>query len=157
LVARDPALAERRARLRELCNTVDTLRWSTLSARDVEVALKRSVRHCGRIGERARVSRDGALRHRWRRRLRRLRYQLKAAAGALGRSPGALAKWSWPQRKRKKVAVRPAALRELTDRLGVEHDLRMLLASLKPAADLDSADRDAARRIVRRALAASST
>lgn len=156
LLARDPALAERRARLRGLRDAVETLRWSTLGAHDVELALERSMRRCGRIGELARDSQDGDLRHRWRRRLRRLRYQLKAAARALGRSPGALVKSSSPDRTRTNAAMRPATLRDLTDTLGVEHDLRVLLASLSPAADLDNADRNAVRRIVRRALATNS-
>jgi hypothetical protein len=52
------------------------------------------------------------------------------------------------------VEVRPNTLHAITDRRGFEHDLRMLLAALRRSDGLARADRRAAIRISRRAIAA---
>jgi len=66
--------------------------------------------------------------------------------------------WSWPAHERPgrrvRLAVQPDVLRDLTERLGHEHDLRMVYAALRAAEEIDRSDRSAARRVVRRAIAA---
>jgi hypothetical protein len=159
LLADDPALVRRRARLRQLRDRVASLAWSGLSPLVVESALARTMRRAERLGERAHDSRDGELRHRWRRRLRRLRHQLKIAEGELGWLLSTRASWSWPDPTADDasvvlVAVRPKTLRGITDRLGYEHDLRILRLALRRAGAVTAADRSAARKIVRKAIAA---
>jgi hypothetical protein len=155
----DPAMVRRRAQLRQLRDAVAALAWADLSALRVQAALARTVRRAKRLGKRAHDSRNGALRHRWRRRLRRLRHQLKVAESELGWLLSTRASWSWPDPTADDesvvlVAVRPKTLRVITDRLGDEHDLRILKLALRDAADIGAADLAAVRKIVRGAIAA---
>jgi len=152
-------IAYYRGQLRDLRAALERLPWRKVTAHALREALDHDIRRAGRIGARADASADGDLRHRWRRRLRRLRYELKAAAQALGRRPEVHSTWSWPARRGNgrrcvSLAVRPEVLRGLTDRLGREHDLRMVYAALRAAEEIDRSDRSAARRVVRRAIAA---
>jgi CHAD domain-containing protein len=159
LLEDDPAMARRRARLRELRDATASLAWTGLSPRRVQSELARTMRRAERVSKRAHDLRDGELRHRWRRRLRRLRHQLKIAEGELGWLLSTRASWSWPDPTAGDegvvlVAVRPETLRAITDRLGYEHDLRVLSLALRKAVGIDAADRSAARKIVRKAIAA---
>jgi len=159
LLADDPAMVRRRARLRQLRDAVASLAWADLSALRVQSALARTMRRAERLGKRAHDSRDGALRHRWRRRLRRLRHQLKVAESELGWLLSTRASWSWPDPVASEesvllVAVRPKTLRGITDQLGNEHDLRILKLALRDADDIGAADLAAVRKIVRKAIAA---
>jgi CHAD domain-containing protein len=159
LLADDPAMVRRRARLRQLRDAVASLAWADLSALRVQSALARTMRRAERLGKRAHDSRDGALRHRWRRRLRRLRHQLKVAESELGWLLSTRAPWSWPDPVASEesvllVAVRPKTLRGITDQLGNEHDLRILKLALRDADDIGAADLAAVRKIVRKAIAA---
>jgi hypothetical protein len=159
VLADDPAMVRRRALLRQLRDAVASLAWADLSALRVQSALARTMRRAERLGKRAHDSRDGALRHRWRRRLRRLRHQLKVAESELGWLLSTRASWSWPDPTASDesvvlVAVRPRTLRVITDRLGDEHDLRILKLALRNADDIGTADLSAVRKIVRKAIAA---
>jgi hypothetical protein len=159
LLADDPAMVRRRAQLRQLRDAVASLDWADLSALQVQSALDRTMRRARRGGDRAHNSRDGALRHRWRRRLRRLRHQLKVAESELGWLLSTRASWSWPdpiagEESVLLVAVRPRTLRGITDQLGDEHDLRILKRALRDAGGIGAVDRAAARKIVRKAIAA---
>jgi CHAD domain-containing protein len=159
LLADDPAMVRRRAQLRRLRDGVAALAWADLAALRVQAALDRTMRRAKRLGKRAHDSRNGALRHRWRRRLRRLRHQLKVAESELGWLLSTRASWSWPDATAGDesvvlVAVRPKTLRGITDRLGDEHDLRILKLALHDADDIGTADLSAVRKIVRKAIAA---
>jgi CHAD domain-containing protein len=159
LLADDPAMVRRRAQLRQLRDSVAALAWADLSALRVQAVLARTMRRAERQGKRAHDSRKGALRHRWRRRLRRLRHQLKVAESELGWLLSTRASWSWPDPTADDesvvlVAVRPKTLRVITDRLGDEHDLRVLKLALRHAHDISAPDLTAVRKIVRKAIAA---
>ena len=152
-------MVRRRAQLRQLRDAVAALAWADLSALQVQGALARTMRRAKRLGKRAHDSRDGALRHRWRRRLRRLRHQLKVAESELGWLLSTRASWSWPDPAASDesvvlVEVRPKTLRVITDRLGDEHDLRILKLALRDADDIGAADLAVVRKIVRKAIAA---
>jgi CHAD domain-containing protein len=159
LLADDPAMVRRRAQLRQLRDAVASLNWTDLSALRVQATLARTMRRARRLGKRANDSRDGALRHRWRRRLRRLRHQLRVAESELGWLLSTRASWSWPDPTAGDesvvlVEVRPKALRGITDRLGDEHDLRILKLALRDTRAVGAADLAAVRKIVRKAIAA---
>jgi CHAD domain-containing protein len=159
LLADDPAMVRRRAQLRQLRDAVASLAWADLSALRVQGALARTMRRAKRLGKRAHDSRNGTLRHRWRRRLRRLRHQLRVAESELGWLLSTRASWSWPDPTAGDesvvlVAVRPKTLRVITDRLGDEHDLRILKLALRDADDIGAADLAVVRKIVRKAIAA---
>jgi CHAD domain-containing protein len=159
LLADDPAMVRRRAQLRQLRDAVASLAWADLSALRVQGALARTMRRAKRLGKRAHDSRNGALRHRWRRRLRRLRHQLRVAESELGWLLSTRASWSWPDPTAGDesvvlVAVRPKTLRVITDRLGDEHDLRILKLALRDADNIGAADLAVVRKIVRKAIAA---
>jgi CHAD domain-containing protein len=159
VLADDPAMVRRRAQLRQLRDAVGALAWADVSALQVQAVLARTMRRAKRVGKRAHDSRDGALRHQWRRRLRRLRHQLKVAESELGWLLSTRASWSWPDpaasyESAVLVEVRPKTLRVITDRLGDEHDLRILDLALGDADDIGTADLAAIRKIVRKAIAA---
>lgn len=121
----DPDFAERRASLDALAKAVRCLPWDNLGTDHLRKRIARSERRVARA-ERASAdvpSMDN--RHRWRRRLRRLRMQLQAIQSA-GKAAPAL------------KAVRPdsghASIKTLSkrsDALGRQQDLRMLRCSLK--------------------------
>jgi hypothetical protein len=158
LLADDPAMVRRRAQLRQLRDSIAALAWADLSALRVQAALARTARRARRLGRRAHDSHNGALRHRWRRRLRRLRHQLKVAESELGWLLSTRASWSWPDPTAGDesvvlVAVRPKTLRVITDRLGDEHDLRILELALRDADEIGATDLAAIRKTVRKAIA----
>ncbi len=158
VLADDPAMVRRRAQLRQLRDAIAALAWADLSALRVQAALSRTARRAKRLGKRAHDSRNGSLRHRWRRRLRRLRHQLKIAESELGWLLSTRASWSWPDpaasyESAVLVEVRPKTLRVITDRLGDEHDLRILKLALRDADKIGAADLAAIRKIVRKAIA----
>lgn len=158
LVLDDPGLLRRRATLRQLRERLAALPWSALPARSVHAALAQSMRRGWRLGRRAHDSRNGELRHRWRRRLRRLRHQLKIVESELGWLLSTRESWSWPDPASDVpdatvvVAVMPKTLGAITDRLGFEHDLRMLRSAMKDAARLTTTERKALRALLERAI-----
>lgn len=136
----DPGFATRRAEVARIGRIVERLPWSRLDADDLEHALARSQRRAERAGERARRAAPGSeRRHRWRRRLRRLRMQWTAlktlraqlADTAARREAGTLLAGL----RRRTGPFR--ALAATVDRLGAEQDRQLLqtvLARLPPAA-----------------------
>lgn len=156
--ADDPALARRRALLQALHARIAALPWPTVSTRTVHAGLARSMERAKRLGERALDSRNGDLRHRWRRRLRRLRQQLKIVENELGWLLSTRQSWWWPDPASDEpdtmvvVAVKPKTLGALTDALGFEHDLRNLRASLRGVAELHARDKRRLRMIVTAAI-----
>lgn len=129
--ASDPGFAERLAEVARIRHVVDGLPWAPLIAHDLERALVRSLRRVDRAGERA--AQAGASveqRHRWRRRLRRLRMQwnaLKAVRkrGLVDPDAGELhALLAWLRRK----AGPFRDLSKTVDALGAEQDRHLLQA-----------------------------
>ncbi|HUD43009.1 MAG TPA: CHAD domain-containing protein [Dokdonella sp.] len=131
--ARDPGFAARRAEVARIGRIVERLPWARLDADDLERALARSQRRAERAGERARrAGADAERRHRWRRRLRRLRMQWSALK--------TLRKRERDDAGRRALAALLAGLRRRSgafralaatvDVLGAEQDRRLLEAVL---------------------------
>ncbi len=120
----DPDFAERRASLDALARAVGSLPWNNLGTEHLRRRIARSER---RVAKAERVSAGApslAHRHRWRRRLRRLRMQLQAIQAASKVAPAL-------------NTLRPyighasiKALSKRSDELGRQQDLRMLRRSL---------------------------
>jgi hypothetical protein len=155
----DPDLGRRLAAARQLRDQVAALNWSNVLPTSVHAELARSMRRARHLGERAHDSHKGTLRHRWRRRLRRLRHQLRIVETELGWLLSTRESWSWPDPRSDDpgaqvlVEVRPRTLHAITDRLGFEHDLRMVRVALRRADGIEPADRAEAVKIVRTAIA----
>ncbi len=120
----DPDFAERRASLDALAKAVGSLPWDNLGT---DHLLQRMARSERRVAKAERASADVpsmANRHRWRRRLRRLRMQLQAMQTA-GKAAPAL--------KSLRPDIGHASIKTLSrqsDELGRQQDLRMLRRSL---------------------------
>ncbi|PZQ18761.1 MAG: hypothetical protein DI564_05610 [Rhodanobacter denitrificans] len=125
----DPGFAARRAEVARIGRIVERLPWARLDAGDLEHALARSQRRAERAGERARRADPGSeRRHRWRRRLRRLRMQWTALKTLRKQLPDGAA--------RRELATLLAGLRRRTgpfralaatiDTLGAEQDRQLL-------------------------------
>lgn len=132
----DPALAARRQTLQVLRAGLDALPWSALQPARLQDALTESAVRADQAHARVHASGDEADWHRWRRRMRRLSQQLRAAktAGLAFPAPRAFDK-------------------SLTEQLGVAQDLRLLLDQAKGGLPLEKADRAALRRYAKAALA----
>ena len=78
LLAADPDLHDRRARLTTLLAALPALPWSAITAADVHAALQRSHARAEAAGSRAHASGRDADWHRWRRRARRRSQQHRA-------------------------------------------------------------------------------
>jgi hypothetical protein len=132
----DPALAARRQALQVLRAGLDALPWAALQPARLHRALTDSAARADRVHARVHASGDEEDWHRWRRRLRRLSQQLRAAkaAGLAFPAPRAFDK-------------------SLAEQLGVAQDLRLLLDQAKDGLPLEKADRTALRRYAKAALA----
>ncbi len=132
----DPALAARRQSLQVLRAGLDALPWAALQPARLQRALTDSASRADRAHARVHASGDEEDWHRWRRRLRRLSQQLRAAkaAGLAFPAPRAFDK-------------------SLAEQLGVAQDLRLLLDQAKGGLPLEKADRAALRRYAKAALA----
>lgn len=84
---RTPGFASVLAQLRAAREAVQSLDWTQVKPRSVARAVKRSLRRIGKIEGKARCSRAGYLRHRWRRRLRRYNDQRTLLANRLASAP----------------------------------------------------------------------
>lgn len=132
----DPALAARRQALQVLRAGLDALPWAALQPAGLHHALTDSAARADRAHARVHASGDEEDWHRWRRRLRRLSQQLRAAKAAGLAFPA------------------PRAFdRSLAEQLGVAQDLRLLLDQAKEGLPLEKADRTALRRYAKAALA----
>jgi len=123
VLARDPGFLNRRALVRRLEARLHFLDWSRLRFGDLEQGVDHSQRRVEGAEKRAALEDSPANIHRWRRRVRRLRFQLEAI-GKL--SPRLMHKLS-----RKHPGRDPKALHKLGDALGDRRDEQMLEAVLK--------------------------
>lgn len=113
---RDPGFTGRRHAISALREATAGLPWATLDAHTVRQAIERSHRRVERAARRAENSPTALLRHRWRRRLRRLRLQLEAFDALPGADDGGRAA---------KASARHALKRQ-TDRLGQLQDVQLM-------------------------------
>jgi hypothetical protein len=144
---RDPAFEQLRTRLRAVREKVRILPWSSVDVDAVAHGVNRAARRAGKIGARAKHRFEENLRHRWRRRLRRLNDQRvvieKLVAG------------EWPENTsdRHRLAVRleriesknSSSWHRLTANvhaLGLEHDARLLRRIARTTAAIDGTLRD---------------
>ena len=130
VLRRDPGFLKRRAQVRRLQAQLEYLDWSRLRLADVEEGVERSQQRVDGAEKRAAIEAAPENIHRWRRRVRRLRFQLEAV-GKL--SPRAMHKLS-----RKHPGRDPKALHKLGDALGDRRDEQMLEVVLKRTRGLDN-------------------
>ena len=119
-LAKDPKFAKRCARLSTLASAVAALQWQRLSKRHLKESMERSVRRVAKAARAFEQEPSLANRHRWSRRLRRLRMQNQTIHTASRAAPslvGSLGDYRC-------TTVR--ALNRLSDRLGRAQDLCML-------------------------------
>lgn len=128
-LSKDPGFQRRRARLKAVARQLETCSWQDLSVADIRHAIKSSEKRVAKAGKRATATPDADNLHRWRRRVRRLRMQLQAAAEI---APGSLASASRPAPR-----SRAKALHRLSDELGRRQDLEVLMQLLKPMRQLE--------------------
>ena len=158
MLREDPGLALRLGRLQRLRGNTALLPWAALNPHVVHAGIASSMLRARRLGDRAHDSAKGDLRHRWRRRLRRLRQQLRIVESELGWLLSTRESWSWPDPTSESpgalvlVEVKPKTIAAITDRLGFEHDLRALRGALRRSDDFDPAARAALRGIIDEAL-----
>lgn len=157
LLKRDPGLRHYRTSLRLLRDRSEALQWNAIDAACIRSALARSERRAERAAKKARHSRHGPMRHRWRRRLRRLRHQMMILESALNwrfidaTLPGADSLVSAPEWS---AVVRATidSLEEKTDTLAFEHDLRILRTALRTTASIKDDDRAKALKFLQRKI-----
>ena len=123
VLALDPGFLKRRALVTRLEARIEFLDWSRLRLADLGDSLESSNSRLDNAERRAALVLEIENLHRWRRRVRRLRFQLEAI-GEL--SPSAMHKLS-----RKHPGRDPKALHRLGDALGDRRDEQMLESALK--------------------------
>jgi CHAD domain-containing protein len=130
LLASDPGFLKRRALLRRLEAQLEFLDWSKLRLEDFTTGIEHSQRRVETAEKRAAMEPSPENTHRWRRRVRRMRFQLEA----LGRvSPRTLNTFS-----RKHPSRSPKVLHKLGDALGDRRDEFMLEAALRRTRGLEN-------------------
>jgi hypothetical protein len=155
LLKRDPGLRRYRTCLRMLRDRTEALRWNTIDAPCIRSALARSERRAERAAKNARHSRHGPMRHRWRRRLRRLRHQMLILESALNwrfidvAFPNADSLVSTPEWSAV-VHATIDSLEKKTDALAFEHDLRILRTALRTTAAIKDDDRKVVKFLQRK-------
>jgi hypothetical protein len=162
LLKKDPGLRRYRTSLRLLRDHTEALRWNAIDAAGIRSALTRSERRAERAAKKARHTRHGPMRHRWRRRLRRLRHQMMILESALnwrfidGALPSADSLVSAPEWS---AVVRATieSLEERTDTLAFEHDLRILRTALRTTAAIKDDDRAKSLKYLQRKIKSSVT
>jgi CHAD domain-containing protein len=123
LLDSDPGFLKRRALIGRLEAQLDFVDWSKLRVTDLQESIEASQQRILRAEQMAASDPSLANTHRWRRRVRRLRFQLEALAKL---SPDTVRKHS-----RKHPKHDPKALHKLGDALGDRRDELMLEAALK--------------------------
>lgn len=124
-LSKDPKFAKRRARLVALASAIAALPWQNLSKEWLKDGMERSVRRVARAAHAFDLEPNLANRHRWRRRVRRLRMQNQTIQAASRAAP------SWVGSRGDYSGTSVRALNRLSDSLGRAQDLRMLQCSLK--------------------------
>lgn len=133
----DPHLHHLKNEFRDARKRLADLPWKKIDAANIRRALDKSARQIRTAEDAARDSDDGPLRHAWRRRIRRLRHQLRAVASTstdivAGRSSDELS--------------------EQGDRLGREQDLRVLRETIGTLHSLSGDERGVLERHIERLI-----
>ncbi len=126
-LAADPDFRRRRSRLDLLAKAVLALPWDRLAMHHLREGIARSRHRVARARQASELAPSHARRHRWRRRLRRLRMQLQAIQDAAGSAP------TLDELAAGKGHASIRALRKQSNALGRLQDLRLLETSLKMA------------------------
>lgn len=135
-VAADPQFERRRRRVQALRTALATLPWGRLDRRTVAAALTRQARRSDKAQRRAQAHRGAHERHRWRRRLRRLRMQMDLLKSLAQREPSLPPAVDAYKAARRDVAP-PKRLGKQADALGRGQDeeiLRRAVRALAPGA-----------------------
>jgi hypothetical protein len=142
----DPAFARLRARLGAVRGKVRSLPWSGVDVDAVAHAMNRAARRAEKIGARAQGRFEETVRHRWRRRLRRLNDQrvLIAKLMAEGWPKNASDRYQLGVRLEQIAAKHPPngpRLAANAHLLGLEHDARLLRRLARTSATIDATPR----------------
>jgi CHAD domain len=154
LLRQDRGLRKLLVRIRGLREATDALDWSPIDADDIRHALQRSDRRAGRTGQGSTRKQQVAMRHRWRRRLRRLRHQMVILEAELGwrlfrDSPSSGREGIAAPEWKANVRFSLADLGHMTELLGHEHDLRLLRAAVKATTGIKEGDRSEILQLLR--------
>lgn len=122
---RDPSLSIRLAQMEAITSAITKLGWRRVNKGTLTLALKRSERRVAKARIKALSIRSPANIHRWRRRVRRLRFQLRALQR--------IDKEHKPIHASRRKAIRD--LTQITHRLGACQDLALLRSQLKAITD----------------------
>ena len=144
VLRRDPELRRKRRQVHKARTAMQAEAWPVLSAEEVLLALRRSAARVHKAQRDAHKADSLALRHRWRRRVRRLRVQLQILAEighdkAWPRTTRAAAKWILAEAADSMPSV--DELRALGDALGQQQDRVLLRTAVRRA--FDSPQREA--------------
>lgn len=154
LLGQDRGVPRFLTRLHRLREATEVLCWGEIDAADIRSSLARSDRRAERAADEAKQTQHVRMRHRWRRRLRRLRHQMTIleteldwrlieSASSTARDGISTSEW------KAIVRVSAATLSIMTDVLGHEHDLRMLRRAVRSTTAIRRGDRTAALKLMR--------
>lgn len=150
VLQRDPELRRKRRQIRKARQALQSSSWHEISTQQLLQALQRSAQRLRRAEGDAHDSRSLALRHRWRRRVRRLRMQLQILAEitqdkAWPRAARAAARWVLAEAA--DTLPGAAELHALGDVLGQQQDRALLRRAVR--AVFEPAQRDSLLQLLR--------
>lgn len=124
----DPNWQRRRADARRIIDALEVLPWQIVRSSSAKKTLKKTARKMKKAHEQAQTERTPEAFHRWRRRARKLRYQLE-----LLRKARRLA--GMKKRKTEKYGERAKHLGHTTDQLGWRQDFQIFLHAVEQLPD----------------------
>lgn len=132
-VAVDPQFTRRRGRVQALRPALASLRWNALDRRAVEAALARQARRSDKAQRAAHEHGGAHARHRWRRRLRRLRMQLDVVKSLARREPPLPVAVDAYEKARREIGPSKRLARK-ADALGRGQDVEVLRRAVRSLA-----------------------
>lgn len=132
-IAADPQFGRRRQRVQALRPALAALPWRRLDRREVVDALTRQARRSDKAQRRAEAHRGARERHRWRRRLRRLRMQMDLIKTLAQREPPTATAADAYRAVRRAIAP-PKRLGKQADALGRGQDEEILRRAVRALA-----------------------
>jgi CHAD domain-containing protein len=136
-LSEDPNWRQRRADVQHMAEVVSALPWQDIHSGQTKEVVKRGRRKVKRAREKALAERTPPARHRWRRRARKLRYQLEFLRKAR-RMAG------MKKHRTKRYGEQAKQLSAITDQLGWRQDFQIFLDAVEQLPD--TADVQALRR-----------
>lgn len=148
-ISADPQFSRRRGRVHALRQALYALPWDDLERRELAAALERQGRRCEKAHRHAEENRSAHARHRWRRKLRRLRMQMDLIKKLTRAEPAPADAARVFERARRHVPS-PKRLAKRADALGRDQDLEVLRRAVRgfPPGEL----RDDGLKALRRAM-----